>query len=60
MINFLILQSKESTNSVETFKCQTSDILCFNDTKLLHGRLAFYAENMGDRILHQSMWHINN
>ena len=57
---FNFLQSKESTNSVETFKCQTSDILCFNDTKLLHGRLAFYAENMGDRILHQSMWHINN
>lgn len=57
---FKFLQSKEYTNSVETFKCLTSDILCFNDTKLLHGRLAFRAENMGDRILHQSMWYLNN
>ena len=53
-------QSKENTISVEIFKCQTSDILCFNDTKLLHGRLAFHAKNMGDRILHQSMWYLNN
>ena len=57
---FEFLESKENTNSIEIFKCKTSDILCINDTKLLHGRLAFSAKNRGDRILHQSMWYLNN
>ena len=54
---FKFLQKKEKTDSVEIFRCESSDILCFNDLKLLHGRLAFSAYNLGDRILHQSMWH---
>tara|TARA_B100000131_G_C17921771_1_gene534654 strand:- start:12 stop:764 length:753 start_codon:yes stop_codon:yes gene_type:complete len=56
---FKYLENKESTPSVEVHRCETYDMLCFNDTRLLHGRLAFNAKNKGDRIMHQSMWHIN-
>ena len=57
---FKFLEKKEQTNSVEIFKGESSDIICFNDIKLLHGRLKFNARKKGDRILHQSMWFINN
>ena len=40
---FQFLEKKEHTNSVLKHKCYKSDILCFNDTKVLHGRLAFTA-----------------
>ena len=56
---FKYLENKESTPSVEVHRCETYDMLCFNDTRLLHGRLAFNAKNKGDRIMHQSMWNIN-
>ena len=57
---FRFLEQKEKTNSVEIFKGESSDMICFNDTKLLHGRLKFEARKKGDRILHQSMWFIND
>ena len=57
---FNFLEKKERTNSVEIFRAESSDIICFNDTKLLHGRLKFKARKKGDRLLHQSMWFLNN
>ena len=57
---FKYLKRKEHTSSVQKFRCKTSDMLCFNDTKLLHGRLGFSAIKQNDRILHQSMWYLNN
>tara|TARA_S200000501_G_scaffold371159_1_gene413691 strand:- start:7975 stop:8727 length:753 start_codon:yes stop_codon:yes gene_type:complete len=57
---FNFLEKKERTNSVEILRGESSDIICFNDTKLLHGRLKFKARKKGDRLLHQSMWFINN
>ena len=56
---FKFLELKEMTNSVEVIRCESSDILCFNDTKMLHGRTKFLAKKKEDRIIHQSMWHIN-
>ena len=57
---FKYLENKETTSSVEAYRCESNDMLCFNDTRLLHGRLAFNAKNKGDRIMHQSMWHIKD
>lgn len=57
---FKYLEAKENTQSILTYKLSTNDILCFNDTKLLHGRLSFSASTLGDRITHQSMWRINS
>ena len=57
---FSYLESKESTNSVEVLRCESNDMLCFNDTKMLHGRTKFLAKKEEDRIIHQSMWYINN
>ena len=57
---FNFLELREATSSVDVYRCESNDMLCFNDTRLLHGRLAFNAKNKGDRIMHQSMWHIND
>ena len=56
---FEFLEQKERTNSVEILKCDSNDILCFNDTKMLHGRTGFLAKKKEDRIIHQSMWYKN-
>lgn len=55
---FLFLEKKEKTKSVIKYRCNTNDILCFNDSKVLHGRLGFSALESGDRVLHQSMWYL--
>ena len=57
---FKFLEIRENTSSVETYKMDTNDLFCFNDLTLLHGRLQYDGKKKNDRILHQSMWKLND
>ncbi|ALS99057.1 hypothetical protein AT746_12815 [Lacimicrobium alkaliphilum] len=53
---FRFLEKKESSSSVIKLRAESGDCFAFNDSRLLHGRLAFNAQKPRDRVLYQSMW----